>query len=280
MKRMTHSALKGSVRPCAVCGTFYPENPAELAASIDGLFRDVPPHQGEWIRGIIAPHAGYKYSGPTAATAFGRLRGSTYDAVLIVSPSHHEYFEGTSVFDGGGYATPLGVVPIEDDLREELVSASGDIRASGAGHQSEHAVEVQLPFLQRALGEFAFVPLVIGHQTPETCFKLGKAIAGVVRDRKILLIASTDLSHYYSAEVAHRMDTIVIDDLRAFDEQALMDHLEKGMAEACGGGPAVAVLTALRHLGSSRVDILNYATSGDVTGDYRSVVGYVGAVAV
>ena len=244
------------------------------------LFNDVPPHAGERIRGIIAPHAGYLYSGPTAATAYARLRGSAYEAVVIVSPSHREHFEGVSVFNGGGYATPLGVVPVDSDLRDQLLGASREIHSSGAGHQSEHAVEVQLPFLQRALGTFAFVPLVIGNQTPETCFNLGKAIAGVVRDRNILLIASTDLSHFYSADIAHRMDSIVIDDLRAFDERGLMDHLERGTAQACGGGPAVAVLTALRHLGSSRVDILHYATSGDVTGDYGSVVGYVGAVAV
>jgi AmmeMemoRadiSam system protein B len=280
MKNQTVESVRGSVRPCAVCGTFYPENSRELASLIDGLFKDVPPHTGERIRGIIAPHAGYLYSGPTAATAYGRLRGCTYDAVLIVSPSHREHFEGVSVFNGEGYATPLGVVPVDGDLREQLVGASEEIRLSGAGHQSEHAVEVQLPFLQRALGKFVFVPLVIGHQTPETCFNLGKSIAGVVGDRNVLLIASTDLSHFYSADIAHRMDTVVIDDLRAFDEQALMDHLERGMAEACGGGPAVAVLSALRHLGSSRVDILQYATSGDVTGDYGSVVGYVGAVAV
>jgi hypothetical protein len=271
---------KGSIRRCAVCGTFYPDNRAELASSIDRLFKDVPPHTGGTITGIIAPHAGYAYSGATAATAFGRLKGSAYDGVLIVSPSHREYFEGSTVFDGAGYATPLGVVPVDEELRDRLLAASPEIRASRAGHQSEHAVEVQLPFLQRALGGFAFVPMVIGHQTPATCFSVGKAIAEAVGDRKILLIASTDLSHYYSADVAHRLDTIVIDDLRTFNERALMDHLERGTTEACGGGPAVAVLTALRLLGSSRVEILQYATSGDVTGDYGSVVGYVGALAV
>lgn len=280
MKNTTDGAEERGVRPCAVCGTFYPGNRIELAAAIDRLFSEIPGQSGDRIRGIIAPHAGYLYSGPTAAVAYGRLRGSAYDAVVVVAPSHREYFEGVSVYDGAGYATPLGVVPIDEPLRERLVAASREISLSRAGHQSEHAVEVQLPFLQRALGAFSFVPLVIGHQSPETCFNLGKAIAAAAGDRNILLVASTDLSHHYAADVAHRMDTIVIDDLRAFDAHALMEHLESGSAEACGGGPAVAVMTALLHLGSSRVDILKYATSGDITGDYGSVVGYVGAVAV
>ena len=280
MKNRTIDAGREAVRPCAVCGTFYPSDPAQLASTVDGLFEEIPRQEGSRILGIIAPHAGYLYSGPTAASAYGRLRGSTYDAVLIVAPSHREYFECVTVFDGSGYGTPLGVVPVDGGLRDAFLEASPAIHRSRSGHGGEHAVEVQLPFLQRALGKFSFVPLVIGHQTPATCFDLGKTMAQVVAEKRILLVASTDLSHYYPADVAHRLDAVVISDLRSFSERALMDHLEQGAAEACGGGPAVAVLTALRKLGSSRVDILHYATSGDVTGDMRSVVGYVGAVAV
>jgi hypothetical protein len=279
MKSMTDDDVKGSVRRCVVCGTFYPAEAADLRATVDGMLGGVSAIEGKHITGIIAPHAGYAYSGPTAASAYRRLRGASYDAVIIVSPSHREYFEGVSVFDGGGYATPLGVVPVDHELRERLLNASKEIRRSRAGHQSEHAVEVQLPFLQRALGSCSFVPMVIGHQAPETCFALGQAIAEAVDGHNVLLVASTDLSHYYSAEKAHRLDDVIIGDLRAFDEHGLMDHLEAGTTEACGGGPAVAVLSALRILGSSRVEIMNYATSGDVTGDLASVVGYVGAVA-
>ncbi|MEW6509377.1 MAG: AmmeMemoRadiSam system protein B [Bacteroidota bacterium] len=280
MKNRPADRSRRSVRRCAVCGTFYPAGQTELTATIDRLIADIPPSGPERIRGIIAPHAGYIYSGPTAASAYGRLRGSAYDAVVIVSPSHREYFDGVSVFDGDAYQTPLGVVDVNGELRRRLLEECQDVVASSAGHGTEHAVEVHLPFLQRVLGEFSFLPLVIGHQTPETCFTLGEAIARMAAEKNLLLVASTDLSHFYPAETALRLDAIVIEDVRAFDARGLMLHLEEGKAEACGGGPVVAVMTALRRLGSSRMDVLQYATSGDVTGDYGSVVGYLGAVAL
>jgi hypothetical protein len=273
------TASVDSIRTCTACGTFYPADPAELAGTIDLLLKDVPRDGTGSIRGIIAPHAGYIYSGPTAALAYGRIAGSVYESVVVVSPSHRELFEGVSVYDGDGYATPLGVVRVDRLLRESLLRVCPFVHSSTAGHGAEHAVEVHLPFLQRALGDFPFLPLVIGHQTPEVCFVLGEALAGILRGRSVLLVASTDLSHFYTAEVAHRLDAVVIDDLGKFDERALMDHLEGGVAEACGGGPTVAVMTALKLLGSSRIDVVRYATSGDITGDQRSVVGYVGAVA-
>jgi AmmeMemoRadiSam system protein B len=280
MKAKPTESSERLIRPCAVCGTFYPGERVSLNSALDKLLDAVRPQPGPPVLGAIAPHAGYAYSGPTAASVYGRLRGASYDAVVIVSPSHREFFDGVSVYGGEGYATPLGIVAVDSSLREKLIDECAVVRSSSAGHVSEHAVEVHLPFLQKVLGDFRFVPLVIGHQSAATCFALGVALGSVLKGLRALLVASTDLSHFYPATVAHRMDEIVINDLRAFDEEKLMGHLESGAAEACGGGPTVAVLTALKRLGSSRIDVLKYATSGDMTGDQDSVVGYVGAIAI
>ena len=280
MKNMrTHDVRGGGVRPPAVAGVFYPGDPGELARTIAGMLtpqQDVPP---AGIRGIIAPHAGYAYSGPTAARAYGKLSRGGYDTVVIVAPSHREFFEYVSAYDGEAYITPLGTVSIDSGLRDALVSAAPVVRASAQGHGAEHAVEVHLPFLQTVLGAFSLLPLVIGHQRPEVCFALGDALGKVLRGRHGLLVASTDLSHFHRDREAREIDAVTIGDVRGFDPRALMSHLSEGEAEACGGGPAVAVLTALRSLGARRIEVVEYATSGDVTGDLRSVVGYLSAVA-
>lgn len=268
------------VRGAAVAGMFYPDDPHELAETIEELTREAASQGGGHIRGIIAPHAGYMYSGPTAARAYGRLAGATYETVVVVAPSHREFFEGVSVFEGTAYRTPLGTVEVDVKLREELIANCPCVHASFAGHRDEHAVEVHLPFLQQMLGRFRFLPLVIGHQTPETCFELGKGLARVLEHRDALLVASTDLSHFYPDETARNIDAVMIADVRRFDGDGLMAHLTGGAAEACGGGPTVAVMTALKTLGATRMDVVDYATSGDVTGDRRNVVGYLGAIAI
>ncbi len=276
----THEGRGGVIRAAAVAGVFYPGDPGELARTIASMISsqggaDVSPG----VRGVIAPHAGYLYSGPTAARAYGKLAKGAYDTVVVVAPSHREFFEGVSAYDGDAYLTPLGSVSVDTDLRDALISVAPCVRASALGHGGEHAVEVHLPFLQSVLGTFSFLPLVIGHQTPGICFALGEALAAVLPDRRGLLVASTDLSHFHSDREAREIDEVVIGDVRAFDSRALMSHLTEGAAEACGGGPVVAVMTALKSLGATRVEVMEYATSGDVTGDRRSVVGYLSALA-
>jgi AmmeMemoRadiSam system protein B len=280
MKSMrTHSGRGEEIRPPSVAGVFYPGDPDELAGTIAGMISPGSGEAGSPVRGIIAPHAGYAYSGRTAARAYGMLARGAYDTVVVVSPSHREFFEGVSVYDGDAYTTPLGRIPVDRELRAALLAAAPCVRASGAGHREEHAVEVHLPFLQTVLGAFSLLPLVIGHQTPETCFALGEALATVLRDRRALLVASTDLSHFHTDREAREIDAVMIGDVRLFDSEGLMSHLSDGTTEACGGGPAVAVMTALKRLGAHRLEVVEYATSGDVTGDRRSVVGYMSAVA-
>ncbi|MGA9120218.1 MAG: AmmeMemoRadiSam system protein B [Bacteroidota bacterium] len=273
---MTHRA---NVRYPAVAGMFYPAEPAVLRQMVSGMLGTAPLSFGDKPAGLIVPHAGYMYSGPTAGAAYGVLRSHHYDVVVIVAPSHREAFRGVSVYSGGAYETPLGQIAVAGPLRSKLLEASPVVRESESGHREEHALEVQLPFLQVVIGEFHLLPLVMGDQTRETCLALGEALADIARGLNVLLVASTDLSHYYPAETAEQIDRVSIDDIRSFDPGRLMDDLECQRAEACGGGPAVAVMTALRALGAVRMEISAHATSGDVTGDRRSVVGYCSAVA-
>lgn len=266
------------VRPCAVCGTFYSGDERGLRRQIDALFGGPSSPPGK-VAGLIAPHAGYVYSGATAATGYRLLRGARYDGVVVVSPSHREFFDGVSVFGGAAYDTPLGRVPVDPELRDALLAILPPAAASDAGHRGEHAVEVQLPFLQAALGVMRFLPLVVGNQSREICNALGDALATLAGRSNLLLVASTDLSHYFPSTVARRLDAVMIEDVRAMDHQALMTHLEEKSTEACGGGPAVSVLRALAARGVRRMEILDHRTSGDVTGDHSSVVGYLCAAA-
>lgn len=270
-----------AVRPSAVHGLFYPGDPGELRREVDSLLEKAGRggHDGGRIRGVIAPHAGYMYSGYTAARAYAQVKGRSYGVVVIVSPSHQEYFDGISVFPGDAYSTPLGTVNVNSNVREKLLKSSSIVVASTKGHGSEHAIEVQLPFLQQTLHRYTILPIVMGDQKRELCLHLGDALSTVLGDEDHLLVASTDLSHYYPSEIADRLDSRMIDDIARFDRERLMEDLETGKTEACGGGPTVAVMTALGRLGVSTMEVLYHCNSGDVTGDRHRVVGYVSAVA-
>lgn len=267
------------VRKPAVAGMFYPSDPEELEQTVRGLLDGVttgivPGH----VVGLIAPHAGYIYSGGTAAAAYAQLRGAERSIVVVVSPSHREFFDGISVYPGDAYATPLGDVPVAAGMRSRLTALMPGLLVSMKGHGTEHALEVQLPFLQGALGEFALLPLVIGHQSRDHCFALGSALAALCRGTDALLVASTDLSHFSAASVAQRLDDVVAADIEAFDPERLMQDLEEGTAEACGGGPVAAVMKACDILGARTPTVLSRSHSGMVTGDHHSVVGYLSAV--
>ncbi len=191
---------ESAVRPCAVCGAFYPADPAALRSEVEEMIAAAgAPESPGALRGIVSPHAGYMYSGPTAAAAYARLAGRRFRTVVVVAPSHREAFAGVSVFPGAAYETPLGRLDIDAELREVLARRHELVNPVAAGHRDEHAIEVQLPFLQVMLGEFRLVPLVIGSQTRETCFSLGDLLGRECRDREVLLVASTDLSHYFPA---------------------------------------------------------------------------------
>ncbi|MGA9365237.1 MAG: AmmeMemoRadiSam system protein B [Bacteroidota bacterium] len=269
---------RSSIREPAVAGMFYPEDRLTLDREVDALIKraEVKKIKGE-LRGLISPHAGYVYSGYTAASGYRLLEGKSVQTVVIIAPSHREYFRGISVFSGSAYSTPLGILEVDDELRSELVRDGGVIEASLSGHREEHAIEVQLPFLQKVLADFKILPIVMGDQRRDFCVALGKRLGEILKGRKALLVASSDLSHYYPYDIACKLDQVIINDVQEFGEERLLEDLDSQRAEACGGGPIVAMLIAARELGADKVEVLHYCNSGDVTGDKDGVVGYLSA---
>ncbi len=226
---------------------------------------------------LISPHAGYVYSGQVAAHAYKLLEKQKFSTVIVLAPSHQARFTGVSVYDRGGFRTPLGVVPLDQDLISALEKRDKRIRFIPEAHAKEHALEIQLPFLQVVMPGFKLVPLVMGEQDLETCRWLAEAIADCIKDKPVLLVASSDLSHFHSSDEAKRLDQVVLDRVAAFDPEGLLRSLESGKCEACGGGPMVATMLAARRLGATKSRVLNSANSGDVTGDRSRVVGYMAA---
>lgn len=272
----------GVVRRPVVAGAFYPDDPAALAVAVDGYMdaADVEAVEGE-IVGIIAPHAGYVYSGGVAGRAYSLLRGRRYDTVVVVAPSHRFAFRVASVYGGDGYATPLGVVPVDREMAAAVSDPARGVAYEPRAHSQEHSLEVQVPFLQRALGDFRIVPIIMGDQTESAVRSLAGRIVDAVRampDRRVLLVASSDLSHYHSQEEAVTLDSHVLAAVGDFDPEGLLRSLARGECEACGGGPVAVVMMAARELGAARSSVVGYATSGDVTGDKSQVVGYMAAV--
>jgi len=276
---MAFSTAASSVRAPAVAGAFYPGSSRALQEEVDDLLeRAVPPRHVGSVAGLVSPHAGYAYSGFTAAHGYRTLKGKTFDAVVIVGPSHQEYFEGASIFPGESYRTPLGVVPIHDELRSKIAGKNKSVFLSTVGHRTEHSVEVQLPFLQRVLGAFSFIPVVMGDQTLELCENLSDAIATAVTGRNVLLVASSDLSHYHPYDEATFLDRQVIELVEAFDPLRLMERLESREVEACGGGPITTVMLTAKRLGAINARVIHYCNSGDITGEKGAVVGYLSAL--
>ncbi|MBI3192842.1 MAG: AmmeMemoRadiSam system protein B [Ignavibacteriae bacterium] len=270
-----------TIRQPAVAGMFYPGDQRTLKHDIDSMLNKAKPQKPRGtIVALISPHAGYTYSGLTAAHGYKLLLKNQYDCVVIVSPSHREYFKAISEYNGAAYKTPLGKLSVDDTLRDEIASQSSFIEISARGHGAEHAIEVQLPFLQETLGQVKILPIVMGDQRSEFCFELGNVLAKVLYEKNCLLIASTDLSHYYPYDTAREIDKRTVGDIERFDYEKLMDDINANYAEACGGGPTVAVLSAAKQLGATDVQILHYCNSGDITGDRSGVVGYLSATIV
>jgi AmmeMemoRadiSam system protein B len=269
---------KEIVRAPAVAGMFYERSPVALGKNIDEMLNRVqlPKVEGT-VRAVVSPHAGYVYSGFTAAHAYKLLEGRKYDCVIAVGPSHREYFDGISIYSGDAYETPLGKVPINHEVRSELLQGEKNIVASVAGHRSEHSLEVQLPFLQRVLKEFSVVPIIMGDQRRQLCEQLSAALARVMANKNVLLVASSDLSHFHAYDEAVLLDTRVIQALERFNSDVFIDELEKKSFEACGGGPIAVAMKTAQQLGANRAEVLHYCNSGDITGDKSGVVGYLAA---
>ena len=278
------SEQNSDIRKPAVAGLFYPSNAGELAKNIAMFFSEVDKVAVDGVpTALIVPHAGYPYSGRTAARAYKLLEGQQYETVVVVSPSHRVFYKGCSVYNGAGYDTPLGTVEIDRALSKKIASIHPSVYFSNMGHASgatrgEHALEVQLPFLQIVLGKFKLVAIVMGDQEEDSINALGETLAAALKETDALMVASTDLSHFHSQKAAQRLDGAVKKAVEQFDSDLLVDTLESGKGEACGGGIVAAVMKASRRLGGKRVQSLEYTTSGETTGDFQEVVGYLSAV--
>jgi MEMO1 family protein len=266
-----------TVRRAAVAGSWYPADPRVLAREVDRYLRAAGDPLERTPLAIIAPHAGLMYSGPIAAHAYRLLQGRDIDVAVLVGPSHYVGFEGAAIYERGAFETPFGPVPIAEECASAVAMASRVIGPHPTAHVREHSLEMQLPFLKRVLPDVEIVPIVMGYQWRETAYAVGDAIAGAVKGRKAVLVASTDLSHYQNAPTAARLDRKVIQHVEQFDPDGLMSLLETEPTHACGGGPTVSVMRAAHALGAFDARVLKYGDSSDVSGDKDAVVGYLAA---
>lgn len=275
------------IRKPAASGLFYPADPETLRSQIMRWMETTPRLQEPGIiRAIIAPHAGYSYSGKTAALAYREIAGRKFSRAVVISPSHRDAFTGVAVYPGDAYQSPLGRVEVDRDFCDELVQRCDVAEKSDKGHRvspgtrfGEHALEVHLPFLQCSLDEFKLVPLVMGQQDMNSAARLGSALAELCRDGNTLIVASSDLSHFHSYAKAREMDLELIETLQRFDYFSMARLIEVGEIEACGGGPVIAAMIASEKLGAASCEVLEYINSGDVETRSRDrVVGYASAV--
>ena len=264
------------VRRSTIAGSWYPGSPERLGETVDRFLANAGGGQikGELV-GLIAPHAGYQYSGQVAAYAYVELRGRKYEKVVLLAPSHRAYEGEFAVTSYAYYETPLGLVPVDSDLVAQL---EAQVPLNKTDENLEHALEIQLPFLQRTLGEFSLLPILMGGQSWSSCQKLGEGLAKVLPSQNALLVASTDLSHFHDYRMAVKMDKIVLAYIEAFDPKGLSQNLADGRCEACGAGPVMAMMLAAKALGADKAKVLEYKNSGDVTGDMFRVVGYAAGV--
>lgn len=276
------------VRPPAVAGQFYPASPVELKLQVEDMLARAPDAEVEGeVRGLIAPHAGYPYSGQTAAAAYRQVRGRAYDTVVVMAPSHREPCGGASIFPGEAYETPLGEVPVDREMAQALAGQAPELHLSMAGHRvsgapafagplrGEHAVEVQLPFLQVALPGLRILPIVTDSRALSDHRRLADALVRAAEGKDVLLVASSDLYHGHSYEACVDSDAATLGEIESFDPERFCRSLETGRVQACGGGPITALMLAARRLGADRARVVERTNSSDATGrrgDY--VVGY------
>ena len=265
-----------AVREPAVAGYFYPRAPEALNQEI----RNYTAQGGEKIAALacLVPHAGYMYSGHVAGAVYGRLQLPR--RFVILCPNHTGYGRPLAILTEGAWQTPLGQIQIDHALGHALRLACPLLEEDEAAHRGEHAIEVQLPFLQAGLPEFAFVPIAVGTARYEPLQALGEALAGVLRQEgdNIMIISSSDMNHYEPDDITRVKDHKAIDKILALDPRGLYEVVMEESISMCGFGPTVATLTAARLLGASSAEVIKYATSADVSGDRSAVVGYAGVV--
>jgi hypothetical protein len=272
------------VRPSPIAGHWYEGDPETLAHNVDEYLAEaqLPKLDGD-VMGIIAPHAGHRYSGAVAGYAFSALRGLRPDLVVLAGPMHHPYDEPLITSAHNAYYTPLGNVRVDRNAVKDLdvvLKTELGFGVTAVSNDAEHSLEIELPFLQRVFQhDWSLLPIMVRSLDARVSEVLGKALATVMRDKNVVFVASTDLSHFFKQETALTYDRAMLNEIEAFNPEGAfdLDRTRKGFA--CGLGAFTAVLWACRKLGADKVKVLRHATSANITGDYSSVVGY-GAAAI
>ena len=270
------------IRPPAHAGTWYPGTATALGLDVDTYVAAAAVPAAARVEAIVAPHAGLMFSGRIGAYAFKLAAQGTYDVALLVGPSHHYGFEGIAVWPEGGFESPLGVTRVHEEAAAEMLE-DPLVQPLTTAHDREHSLEMQLPFLRRLLPDLPIVPMLMGYQHRETIEALARRLASVAGRRATLLIASSDLSHFFDARKAATLDARVQECVSAFDPDAFLELFERypeherGRYVACGGGPAIAVMRAAQAVGAREGRVLKYGHSGEVSGDNDGVVGYLAA---
>lgn len=263
------------IRKPAVAGRFYPGSEDRLRSSVEDLLFEQAERQAI---AVVAPHAGYVYSGSTAGRVFGAIH--VPDRVVVLSPNHTGRGARLSVWREGHWSTPLGNVPIDTELADALIAADPRFSADEAAHQTEHAIEVELPFLQLRNPNFRLTPIVISGTPRDTLVSVGHSLAKVIQSLKddVLIVSSTDMSHYVSAEEARSLDRQALGCIESLDPGGLYDVVREREISMCGVMPTTVALSAAVMLGATKAEVVAYTNSGEVSGDSNQVVGYAGVI--
>lgn len=284
----THGSKEKPVRPAAFAGKFYPSDSTKLRAAIKAFLDDaIPPAVAHPIA-IIVPHAGYIFSGQIAADAFNQARNGGYEFVVVLGTNHTTAgFEGVSVYRDGGFETPLGSAAVDGGAANELLTSYRRATADNALHENEHSIEVQVPFIQYLFPKARILPVVVSENDPGNCAAFGRALAGVLKTRKALIVASSDLSHYPKFEDAIRIDTASLEAITSLDVDRILSQFRKTAKQriaqlstcACGEAPILAAIAAAKELGANKGTVVSYSNSGyNPAGSSDQVVGYGAAV--
>jgi MEMO1 family protein len=266
------------VRLPAVSGRFYPNQADEISRQVASFCSASQGAVRHRTLACLVPHAGYRFCGHVAGAVYARL--DLPRRFILIGPRHYPRGAAQAILSEGSWQTPLGLAEIDAAMAAELTHACGSLVEDDVAHRDEHALEVQLPFLQVLVGEFRFVPIALGPVDFVALELLGAALAEIVGRQKepVLIIASSDMNHYESDEVTRRKDALAIERLLALDARGLHETVRREEITMCGYGPAVATLIAARLLGAKRAELVRYATSGDINGDRNEVVGYAGII--
>ncbi len=264
------------IRNPAVSGQFYPASPSQLKAMIEGMVNEKAVKED--IIGLVSPHAGYVYSGPVAGAVISRVKFK--DTFIIMGPSHTGIGKPFSIMTQGAWRTPLGEVEIDSELGGKILTTSSHLEEDPVAHQREHSIEVQLPFLQYFKADIKLVPIVLGYASGATYKKIGEEIAQAIKElnKEVVIIASSDMTHYESQESAQRKDFQAIEAILDLNEDELLKRVDELNISMCGYAPTVSLIAAARELGATEAELVRYQTSGDTTGDYTAVVGYAGII--